>query len=143
MPAHSFRCESGAMGLMTSTLGIPLALACALAANIAFLFKHRSACSAPAVDMRSPLRTARRRIGSAREHDGSGLGAAAGTRFGVSDIAIRESTALIGSAGISGLFSPWTLFCLVASVAGFYASAKGLQDGDAVGVIAVTGTTAN
>src|SRR5947209_15813281 len=49
---------------MTSLLGIPLALACSLAANIAFLFKHRGACAAPAVDMRRPLRTARRLFGS-------------------------------------------------------------------------------
>jgi hypothetical protein len=32
---------------------------------------------------------------------------------------------------------------IAASIAGFYASAKGLQDGDAVPVIAITGTTAN
>ena len=32
---------------------------------------------------------------------------------------------------------------IVASVAAFYASAKGLQDGDAVPVIAITGTAAN
>jgi hypothetical protein len=35
------------------------------------------------------------------------------------------------------------LVCVCASVAAFYASAKGLQDGDAVPVIAVTGTAAN
>jgi hypothetical protein len=32
---------------------------------------------------------------------------------------------------------------VLASIGAFYASAKGLQDGDAVPVIAVTGTTAN
>jgi multidrug transporter EmrE-like cation transporter len=239
---------------MTSLLGIPLALACALTANIAFLFKHRGACSAPAVDIRKPLRTARRlfgsrlftigmaigvvawifhvaalsvapmslvqsvlaggmvllavmaerifgiqigrrqwiglgltalglmllavtlpvvhgaqsgfsipgmvsfeaglicagtllimgpRIGAPREHHGFMLGAAAGILFGVSDIAIKAISGLVGAAGVSGLFTPWTLFCLVASVAAFYASAKSLQDGEAVPVIAVTGTTAN
>ena len=45
--------------------------------------------------------------------------------------------------GILGLLSPWTLVTLAASVAAFYASAKGLQDGDAVPVIAITGTAAN
>jgi hypothetical protein len=35
------------------------------------------------------------------------------------------------------------LVTLVASVAAFFASAKGLQDGDAVPVIAVTGTAAS
>jgi hypothetical protein len=83
------------------------------------------------------------RIGAPREHHGFMLGAAAGILFSVSDIAIKAISGLIGSDGISGLFMPWTLFCLVASVAAFYASAKGLQDGDAVPVIAVTGTAAN
>src|SRR5439155_6261569 len=44
---------------MTPFLGILLALACALATNIGFLYKHRGACAAPAVDMRRPLETAR------------------------------------------------------------------------------------
>ena len=43
----------------------------------------------------------------------------------------------------AGLLTPWLLVCVAASVAAFYASAKGLQDGDAVPVIAVTGTAAN
>jgi hypothetical protein len=71
------------------------------------------------------------------------LGAAAGILFGVSDIAIKAISGLIGSAGVMGLLTPWTLVCVVASVAAFYASAKGLQDGQAVPVIAVTGTAAN
>ena len=237
-----------------SSFGIPLALACALATNIGFLFKYRGACAAPAVDMRKPLRTAQSlfgsrlftigmvialtawvfhvaalsvapmslvqsvlaggmvllavmaerlfgmrigrrqwiglgltafglmllavtlpvshgahsrfsipgmlsfeagliaagtlliigpRIGAPREHHGFMLGAAAGILFGVSDIAIKAISGLISSYGISGLFTPWTLFCLVASVAAFYASAKSLQEGEAVPVIAVTGTAAN
>src|SRR5205807_1216797 len=44
---------------MTPILGILLALACALATNVGFLYKHRGACAAPPVDMRRPLRTAR------------------------------------------------------------------------------------
>jgi hypothetical protein len=39
--------------------------------------------------------------------------------------------------------SPWLAVALCASVVAFYASARGLQDGDAVPVIAVTGTAAN
>jgi len=239
---------------MISLLGIPFALACAVATNIGFLFKHRGACAAPPVDMRRPLRTARRlfasrlftigmgiaamawifhvaalsvapmsvvqsvlaggvvllavmaerifgirigrrqwiglgltalglmllgvtlpvvhgarsafsipgmisfetglvaagtllimgpRIGAPREHHGYMLGAAAGILFGVSDIAIKAISGLIGSDGLAGLLTPWTLLCLIASVAAFYASAKGLQDGNAVPVIAVTGTAAN
>jgi len=47
------------------------------------------------------------------------------------------------AAGVAGLLTPWTLVTVAASVAAFYASAKGLQDGDAVPVIAITGTAAN
>jgi hypothetical protein len=83
------------------------------------------------------------RIGAPREHHGFMLGAAAGILFGVSDIAIKAISGLIGHAGVAGLLSPWVLVCAVASVAAFYASAKGLQDGEAVPVIAVTGTAAN
>jgi len=35
-----------------------LALACALTSNLAFLYKHRGACAAPAVDIRHPVRSA-------------------------------------------------------------------------------------
>jgi hypothetical protein len=239
---------------MTPLLGIPLALACALATNVGFLYKHRGACAAPPVDMRRPLRTARclfasrlftigmliaslawvfhvaalsvaplslvqsvlaggmvllavmaervfgmqigrrqwiglgltafglmllgvtlpaahgadsrfsmsgmisfeavlvvvgtllimgPRIGAPTEHHGFMLGAAAGILFGVSDIAIKAISGMIGAHGVLGLVSPWTLFCVIASVGAFYASAKGLQDGQAVPVIAVTGTAAN
>ena len=39
--------------------------------------------------------------------------------------------------------SPWLAVAVLASIVAFYASARGLQDGDAVPVIAVTGTAAN
>ena len=240
---------------MTPFLGIVMALTCALASNIGFLFKHRGACQAPPVDMRRPLRTARLlfgtrlfaigmgiatfawvfhvaalslaplslvqsvlaggmvllavmaermfglrigrrqwlglsattiglillgvtlpathgadshyslagmiafeagliagglllimgpRIGAPREHHGYMLGAAAGILFGVSDIGIKAiSGQVFGGVGIAGFITPWFLVALVASVGAFYSSAKGLQDGDAVPVIAVTGATAN
>jgi drug/metabolite transporter (DMT)-like permease len=239
---------------LTLILGILLALGCALATNVGFLFKHRGACAAPAVDIRHPLRTARclfssklfaigmaiatgawvfhvgamamaplsmvqavlaggvvllaimaerlfglrisrrqwmgigltafglvllglslpavhgahsrfsvpgmiafetalliagtlliigPRIGAPAEHHGFMLGAAAGILFGVSDIAIKAISGMVGSHGIEGMLSPWALIAVAASVAAFYASAKGLQDGEAVPVIAVTGTAAN
>ena len=239
---------------MSSLFGILLALACALATNVGFLYKHRGACAAPPVDVRRPLATAgalfasplftigwvigagawvlhvaamsvaplslvqavlaggivllavmaeqvlgcrigRRqwiglgltasglmllgltlppshgahsqfsipgmigfeaaliaagtllilgpRIGAPEEHHGYMLGAASGILFGVSDVAIKAISGMVGSAGVAGLFTPWTFVCLAASVAAFYSSAKGLQDGEAVPVIAVTGTTAN
>jgi drug/metabolite transporter (DMT)-like permease len=239
---------------MTILIGILLALACALATNVGFLYKHRGACAAPPVDIRRPLwsakalfasrlfalgmlvatgawifhvsamavapmslvqavlaggvvllavmaervfglRIGRRqwiglaltaiglmllgvtlpvahgahsrfsvpgmiafeagligagvllimgpRIGAPQHHHGYMLGAAAGILFGVSDVAIKAISGMIGANGIAGLLTPWTLVTVLASVAAFYASAKGLQDGEAVPVIAVTGTAAN
>lgn len=239
---------------MTLSLGIFLAALCALATNIGFLYKHRGACAAPAVDVRRPIRTARSlfasplfaigwvigtgawifhvaamafaplsivqsvlaggmvllavmaermfglkigsrqwiglgltalglialgvtlpathgadshfslpamigfegalvaggtllimgpRMGAPRHHHGFMLGAAAGTLFGVSDVAIKAISGLIGSGGVLGIVSPWTVVCVLAAVAAFYASAKALQEGQAVPVIAITGTTAN
>jgi multidrug transporter EmrE-like cation transporter len=239
---------------MTVSLGILLALACALATNVGFLYKFRGVRAAPAVDIRRPLWTARKlwssrwfalgmavatgawifhvaamsmaplsivqavlaagvvllavmaeklfglkigrrqwiglgmtgtglallgltlpvihgahsrfsvpgmisfeggliiagtllimgpRIGAPREHHGYMLGAAAGIMFGVSDISIKALSGLIGSAGALGILSPWLLVTIVGSIAGFYASAKALQDGEAIPVIAVTGTAAN
>jgi hypothetical protein len=239
---------------MTVSLGILLALACALATNVGFLYKYRGVRAAPAVDIRRPLWTARKlwssrwfavgmavatgawvfhvaamsmaplsmvqavlaagvvllavmaeklfglkigrrqwiglgmtgtglallgltlpvmhgahsrfsvpgmisfeggliiagsllimgpRIGAPREHHGYMLGAAAGIMFGVSDISIKALSGLIGSAGVLGILSPWLLVTIIGSIAGFYASAKALQDGEAIPVIAVTGTAAN
>jgi hypothetical protein len=240
---------------MTIYIGILLALVCAFTTNLAFLYKHRGACAAPAVHVRHPLRSARglfaspwftlgmlvavgawiahvgalalapmsvvqavlaggvvllavmaerifgfsvgprqwaglgltavglvllgvtlpavhsahsqfslpgmiafeaglvtvgallimgRRIGAPDHHHGVMLGAAAGILFGVSDVSIKAIAGLAGGAGLLGaLLSPWTLVALGASVAAFYASAKGLQDGEAVPVIALTGVAAN
>ena len=231
-----------------------MALACALATNVGFLFKHRGACAAPPVDIRHPLRTGRSlfgvkafaigmgiasfawvfhvaalslaplslvqsvlaggmvllavmaervfglrigrrqwlglgatavglillavtlpathgansrfsplalvgfeavliaggtllimgpRIGAPREHHGYMLGAAAGILFGVSDVSIKAISGMVGAHGIEGFLTPALFVCLIASVAAFYASAKGLQDGQAVPVIAITGMAAN
>ncbi len=83
------------------------------------------------------------RIGAPVQHHGFMLGAASGILFGVSDIAIKAISGMVGTHGPIGLVSPWVAVTIIASVAAFYSSAKGLQDGDAVPVIAVTGTAAN
>src|ERR671930_205577 len=204
---------------MTLQIGILLALLCALATNLGFLFKHRGACAAPYVSMRHPIRSAvglfrskwfaigmlvavgawtlhvgalalaplslvqalisgglvlltvlaeryfgcsvglrqwigvgltalglvlitvtlpagtgahssystagmivfesvlllvgmtlvfSRRLGS-HEHHGVFLGTAAGILFGVSDIAIKALTGLVGQTGALGLLSPWLI----------------------------------
>ncbi|MEJ7715022.1 MAG: hypothetical protein WKF40_04665 [Thermoleophilaceae bacterium] len=70
------------------------------------------------------------------------LGIAAGLGFGISDVAIK---ALSGDldAGLIGLLSPWTVVVLTAAVSSFFASARSLQIGDGVAVIAVTSVAAN
>lgn len=239
---------------LTLQLGILLALACAVATNLGFLYKHRGACAAPHVDMRHPVRSAAglfsskwfaigmgvataawalhvvalalaplsvvqavlsggvvllavmaerffgfqvgrrqwigvgltaagliligvtlpaqtgahssfsvsamiafeagllglgallimgKRLGGRDEHHGVMLGAAAGVLFGVSDVAIKAITGLIGTSDGLAALGPWVLVAVVASVAAFYASARGLQDGAAVPVITVTGAAAN
>ncbi len=239
---------------MTPFLGIALALACALATNIGFLYKHRGVCAAPPVDFRHPIGTARSlfsvrmftigmsiavfawilhvaalsvaplslvqavlaggivllavmaerifgmrigrrqwlglaatavglimlgvtlpathgadsrfspvmlvsfeaaliaggtllimgpRMGAPREHHGYMLGAASGCLFGLADISIKAISGMVGAHGLAGLLTPALPVCLAAAVAGFYASAKGLQEGEPVPVIAVTGTAAN
>ncbi len=77
------------------------------------------------------------------EHHGVMLGVAAGILFGVSDVAIKALTGSVGSEGVLGLVSPWTLTCVVASVLAFFASARGLQKGEAVPVITLTSAAAN
>jgi drug/metabolite transporter (DMT)-like permease len=76
------------------------------------------------------------------EHHGVMLGTAAGILFGVSDVAIKALTGAVGD-GITGLLSPWLLTCIAASVIAFYASARGLQKGEAVPVITLTSAAAN
>ncbi|MFZ0386994.1 MAG: hypothetical protein WAL22_15110 [Solirubrobacteraceae bacterium] len=239
---------------MNLILGIAFATACALATNVGFLYKHRGACQAPAVDIRRPVWTGRQlfscklfaigflvatgawvfhvaamavaplstvqavlaggvvmlavvaersfglkisrrqwggivltavgllllglslpathgahsrfsvpamvafegvlliagtllvmgpRIGAPRAHHGFMLGAASGIMFGVSDVTIKAISGEVGAHGLLGLATPWLLMAIAASVAAFYASAKALQDGEAVPVIAITGTAAN
>jgi drug/metabolite transporter (DMT)-like permease len=84
------------------------------------------------------------RMGGPVEHHGVMLGAASGILFGVSDTAIKALTGITGAHGFLGLlFSPWLAVAVLASIVAFFASARGLQDGEAVPVIAVTGTAAN
>ena len=70
------------------------------------------------------------------------LGAAAGALFGVSDIALKYLADAVED-GVLELISPWSGAALVASVGAFYASARGLQLGPGVEVIALTSVAAN
>ncbi len=80
-------------------------------------------------------------LGAPERHHGIMLGAAAGVLFGVSDVAIKALTGMGGIGEI--LLSPWLGFTVCASVVAFYASARGMQQGEAVPVIAATSTAAN
>jgi drug/metabolite transporter (DMT)-like permease len=85
-----------------------------------------------------------KKLGS-HEHHGVMLGTAAGILFGVSDVAIKALTGSVGELGVVGglLLSPWLLTAIAASVIAFYASARGLQKGEAVPVITLTSAAAN
>ncbi len=82
------------------------------------------------------------RIERVRAQHGVMLGAAAGLGFGLSDVAIKALSDDLES-GIVGLVSPWSVLIVVAAVASFFASARSLQVGDGVAVIAVTSVAAN
>jgi len=77
-----------------------------------------------------------------RAREGMLLGVAAGALFGVSDIALKYLTNAVGN-GVLEILSPWTVAALVASVVAFYASARSLQLGPGVEVIALTSVAAN
>ena len=84
------------------------------------------------------------RLGAHHAHHGVLLGVAAGVLFGVSDVAIKALTTNVEAVGlVAGLASPWLLTCIAGSVIAFFASAKGLQQGEAVPVIACTSVAAN
>jgi drug/metabolite transporter (DMT)-like permease len=84
------------------------------------------------------------RLGGPAEHHGIMLAAASGILFGVCNVGVKALTGIVGDEGVLGLLTaPWTLIAIAGSVTAFYASARSLQDGDAVPVIAITGTAAN
>jgi len=70
------------------------------------------------------------------------LGIAAGLGFGVSDVAVKALSGELDS-GLVGLLSPWSVIIVTAAVFSFFASARSLQIGDGVAVIAVTSVAAN
>jgi drug/metabolite transporter (DMT)-like permease len=82
------------------------------------------------------------RAGAPAQHHGVMLAAASGILFGVCNVAVKALTGFVGS-GVLGLLSPWLLVAAIASCMAFFASARSLQDGGAIEVIAITGTAAN
>jgi drug/metabolite transporter (DMT)-like permease len=70
------------------------------------------------------------------------LGIAAGLAFGISDVAIKALSGDVNSRPI-GFLSAWIVVIVTAAVFSFFASARSLQIGDGVAVIAVTSVAAN
>ena len=76
-------------------------------------------------------------------HAGVARGAAAGLFWAASDTAIKAQTGSFGESLTTVLVSPLVLLIIVASFVGLTVSAKSLQIGKAVPVIAVTTVAAN
>ena len=89
-----------------------------------------------------PLMLAARRPLS-RRYAGTLLAAAAGLQWGASDVAIKAGTGALADDGLLVLFTPLALTVLVLSLVGLVVSARSLQLGEAVPVIAVTSAAAN
>jgi drug/metabolite transporter (DMT)-like permease len=75
-------------------------------------------------------------------NEGMMLAVAAGALFGVSDIAIKYLTHAVHS-GVLALVNPWLGAALFAMVVAFYTSARSLQLGPGLEVIALTSVAAN
>jgi drug/metabolite transporter (DMT)-like permease len=82
-------------------------------------------------------------IGRDAPRSGVLFGAAAGLMWAASDTAIKALSDQLGESAVSILFSPLAAVILAASLAGLLVSARSLQIGPAVSVIAVTSVAAN
>lgn len=82
------------------------------------------------------------RVDVSHRREGMALGVAAGALFGVSDIAIKYLTQAADN-GVLALISPWLLTAIAAWIVSFYVSARSLQLGPGLEVIAFTSVTAN
>jgi len=76
-------------------------------------------------------------------HAGVALGASAGLFWAVSDTAIKAQTGTFGESLTTVFVSPLVLLIIIASFVGLTVSAKSLQIGKAVPVIAMTTVAAN
>ena len=71
------------------------------------------------------------------------LAVSAGLLWGASDVSIKALSANVGDGVIDAALQPLSLVVLIASLVGLLVSARSLQIGEAVAVIAVTSATAN
>jgi hypothetical protein len=82
-------------------------------------------------------------IARGRHHAGVLFGASAGLLWGASDVSIKGASGNLDDGIGALLINPLAVTILVLSLIGLLVSAKSLQLGDAVPVIAVTSVTAN
>jgi drug/metabolite transporter (DMT)-like permease len=83
------------------------------------------------------------RSGRGRTQAGPLLGAGAGLLFTVSHVGIKALTGQLSMSDPSSLLTPWIPLIVLAFVAAFFASARSLQVGEAVPVIAITSAVSN
>lgn len=82
-------------------------------------------------------------VASGRAHAGVLFGVAAGLLWGASDVSIKGASHYLGDGFAGLLLAPLPLAVLILSLIGLLVSAKSLQIGEAVAVIAVTSVAAN
>ena len=82
------------------------------------------------------------KVDNTRRNEGMMLAVAAGALFGVSDVAVKYLTRA-AHGGVLALINPWLAAALLAMVIAFYASARSLQLGPGLEVIALTSVAAN
>jgi hypothetical protein len=76
-------------------------------------------------------------------HAGTVLAAAAGIQWGCSDVTIKALSGHLGADGLLVLFTPMAAVITALSLVGLLVSARSLQLGGAIGVIAMTSAAAN
>jgi drug/metabolite transporter (DMT)-like permease len=78
-----------------------------------------------------------------KEHTGVVLGVAAGLLFTMTHVAVKALTGKIDTSVAEVLLSPYLYIAVLGGIAAFFASARSLQIGPAVPVIAVTAIAGN
>src|SRR5436309_2255874 len=124
------------MGL-TVQVGLALAVLTALTSIVSFLYKQRGAVQAPAVSFRTPVRSSLMLFRSGWYTLGIVI-ALSSWGFHAAALSLAPIS-LVQSVIAGGL----VMLTVVASLIGLLVSAKSLQLGDAVPVIAVTSVAAN
>jgi hypothetical protein len=98
---------------------------------------------APYVAIAAGLAIAVGAVGRLSEHRGVLLGLSAGLLWGASDVSIKALSGRLDDGLATVLLHPLAAVILVASLAGMLVSARSLQIGRAVPVIAITSAAAN